>query len=347
MRIIQVIHSLTFGGAENQVLSLSIGLQKKGHAILLAAPKNSWLEKEAKNNGILFEHLRMSGVWDLLSYIKLHFLIRSFHADIVHGHQVRPSQYVGWATKGTKAISLSTAHSTNVRKHMRECHHIIGVSDAVIENLIQNNYDRKKLTRIYNGVKQISFLERQQVRNQFNISPNVFAVVLAGRFHRDKGFDLLIEVSKQLPDFIQFYFMGDHNNEYGHNLKQLAKDNNKIHFLGYQNNVPALLLGFDLYVAPSRREAFSLSLAEAESAALPIVASRVGGIPEVVSDGENGLLVPVNDVNAFADRILKFATNPRLCETMGKNGRLRYMQNFTVDLMVDQTESLYQKLLAK
>lgn len=343
MRIIQVIHSLTFGGAENQVILLSNGLKEKGHDILLCAPQNSWLEDQAKKYQIQFEHLRMRGIADILSYIKLHNLIKSFQADICHAHQVRPSQYVGWASKGTRAIPICTAHSTGVRKHMRSCKHIIGVSDAVLANLIKNNYPKEILTRIYNGVPKVTYYDRQKTREELGIDHTQFAIVSTGRFHPDKGFDLLIDIMDDLPNTIHLYLMGDETTEYGKSLT--SQNHPRVHFLGYRSDVQQLLPAFDLYVAPSRREAFSLSLAEAEAAGLPIVASRVGGIPEVVSEEINGLLVPVNDKKAFSDSIKTLFTNKSLCKDFALAGQKRFKDHFTVENMVNETEALYERLL--
>ena len=346
MRILQVIRSLTFGGAENHVLSLLAGLRDRGHDVLLAAPANSWIGEQCEQNGLLVEHVPMIGIADLRSYWKLHRLIRSWHADIVHAHQVRPAQYVGIASLGTGAIPICTAHSTGVRKHMRRCRHIIGVSDAVVENLVNHRYPRQIITRIYNGVPDVVREERSMLRKELGIPEMQYAVVCAGRFHRDKGQDVLVEAIHFCPDHVHVYFAGDHNNDFGRVLKAKALENPRIHFLGYRNDVQRILPAFDLYAAPSRREAFSLSLAEAEAAQLPIVGSRVGGIPEVVRDGESGVLVPPADVGAFVDVIGKLSTDLAWGERLGREGRLRFEQNFTVDRMVAQTESLYAKLLA-
>ncbi|MCL1886849.1 MAG: glycosyltransferase [Betaproteobacteria bacterium] len=346
MRILQVIRSLTFGGAENHVLSLLVGLRDRGHDVLLAAPANSWIGEQCEQSGLLVEYVPMRGIADLRSYWKLHRLIRSWRADIVHAHQVRPAQYVGIAAWSTDAIPICTAHSTGVYKHMRRCRHIIGVSDAVVENLINHRYPKQIITRIYNGVPDVVREERGVLRKELGIPETQYAVVCAGRFHRDKGQDVLIKAINFCPDNVHAYFLGDADNDFGRALRAETLGNPRIHFLGYRNDVQRILPAFDLYAAPSRREAFSLSLAEAEAAQLPIVGSRVGGIPEVVRDGESGILVPPNNIDALVDVIQKLSIDPVWGKRLGREGRLRFVQNFTVDRMIAQTESLYAKLLA-
>lgn len=345
MRILQVIRSLTFGGAENHVLSLSLGLRERGHEVLLVGPANSWIRDQCLQYQLPMEVVAMRGVADLFSYWKLHRLIKSWRADIVHAHQVRPSQYVGISTMGTDAVPVSTVHSSTSTKHMRRCRHLIAVSDAVVENLVRHHYPREMITRIYNGVPDIVPGERAILRNELGIPDEQFAVVCAGRFHKDKGQDLLVDAIMLCPENIHVYFLGDMETDFGQEIFAKAEGSPRFHFLGYRSDVQRILPAFDLYAAPSRREAFSLSLAEAAAAQLPVVATRTGGIPEVVKDGETGLLVSVDDKEAFAKAIKILSADIVLSARMGKQGRLRYEQEFTVEHMIRQTELVYKKQL--
>ena len=347
MRIIQVIRSLTFGGAENHVLSLSIGLRKMGHEVLVAGPQNSWISAQCAALQLPMEPLPMRGIVDLSSYWKLYRMIKSWGADIAHAHQVRPSQYVGISAIGTKAIPVSTVHSTSSSKHMRRCRHLIAVADAVEENLVKHHYSREIITRIYNGVPDVIRGERVLLRQELNIPEEQFAVVLAGRFQRDKGQDLLVKIVKRCPENVHLYFMGDTQTAFGQEVLAMAGNHPRIHFLGYRNDVQRILPAFDLYAAPSRREAFSLSLVEAAAASLPVVGMRVGGIPEGVLDGETGLLVSPGDTSAFVEAIQRLSSDKGLSDKLGEQARRRYEKEFTVEHMLEQTEQVYQKLLGK
>lgn len=345
MRIIQVIRSMTFGGAENHVLSLSLGLRARGHEILVAAPAGSWIDAQCRANGLTVETLPMRGVADLFSYWKLHRLIKTWRADIAHAHQIRPSQYVGIAALGTQAVPVSTVHSSTASKHMRRIRHLIAISEAVKENLVKHYYPPERITRVYNGVPDVMRGERSALRRELQIPEEQFAVVLAGRFHRDKGQDLLVQAGQSCPDNIHFYFIGDTATPFGQEVMALAGKDARFHFLGYRPDVQRILPAFDLYAAPSRREALSLSLLEAGAALLPMVGMRVGGIPESVLDGETGLLVDAGDTAAFASVIRKLAFDPEMRERMGRRARARYEQLFTVEQMLTQTEQVYQRLL--
>ncbi|WAW10590.1 glycosyltransferase [Oxalobacter vibrioformis] len=347
MRIIQVIRSLTFGGAENHVLSLSLGLREMGHDVLVVGPKNSWISDQCTIHQLPMELAPMRGIADVTSYWKLHRLIKFWKADIAHAHQVRPSQYVGIATMGTKAVPVSTVHSTSSSKHMRRCRHLIAVADAVEANLVRHHYPKEIITRIYNGVPDMIRGERDLLRQELAIPDEQFAVVLAGRFHRDKGQDLLVEIARLSPENVHIYFLGDTETGFGHQVIAMAEGHPRIHFLGYRNDVQRILPAFDVYAAPSRREAFSLSLVEAGAASLPVVGMQVGGIPEGVLNGETGILVPPGDISAFADAIQRLAFDKALSAKLGTQARQRYKKEFTVEHMLEQTERVYKKLLGK
>jgi glycosyltransferase involved in cell wall biosynthesis len=180
-----------------------------------------------------------------------------------------------------------------------------------------------------------------------NIPEKQFAVVLAGRFHRDKGQDLLVEIGKLCPENIHIYFLGDAGTGFGHEVVAMAGNHPRIHFLGYRNDVQRILPAFDLYAAPSRREAFSLALVEAAAASLPVIGMHVGGIPECVLNGKTGILVAPGDKSAFADAIQMLSSDSAFSDKLGMQARQRYEREFTVEHMLDQTERVYQKLLGK
>jgi glycosyltransferase involved in cell wall biosynthesis len=345
MRVLQVIRSRGFGGAENHVLSLSLGLREMGHEVLLVCPAESWIGERCSRHGLPLCHVGMRGMYDLLSYWKLHRIIKRWRADIVHAHQVRPAQYAGISALGTEAIPLCTAHSAAASKHMRRCRHIIAVSNAVMENLLRHTYPRHAITCVHNGVPDVPRGERAALRRELGIPDGQFAVVCAARFNPQKGQDLLVSAVDFLAENIHVYFLGDTNNNFGRNVLSAAVGRPHIHFLGYREDAPRLLRAFDAVAAPSRQEAFSLSLAEAAAAGVPVVATRVGGIPEVMVDGETGLLVRQGDMRALAEAIMKLSADTAFSALLSRGARARYERYFTLRGMLEKTEAVYRKLL--
>jgi len=117
-----------------------------------------------------------------------------------------------------------------------------------------------------------------------------------------------------------------------------------VRIVGGRTDVPDLLRTSDLFVHPSREEGFSNAILEAMAAGLPVVACDVGGNPEAVVDGETGRLVPSRNVAAFASAVAELLADPEKREAMGKAGRLRATERFSLDRMVGEMESLYESL---
>ncbi|MGD9687073.1 MAG: glycosyltransferase family 4 protein [Desulfobacter sp.] len=342
MRIAQVLHSHGFGGAEKHALLLMLGLVKRGHDVIFVGPRDSWLAEQCFVHNIEVFHLRMAGMFDFWSYYRLWDFLRTWKADIVHGHLLRGAKYAG--VSAGKAIPVCTAHATTARKHMGGCRHIIAVASVVRDNLLAAGYPENRLSLIYNGIADVPRLDRTLLRKELGIPSDVFAVFNAGRFIRDKGQDLLVSAIKLLSG-AHLYLAGDDSTSFGEEVKALAKNNTRIHFLGYCPDVQRILPAFDIYASSSRREAFSLALVEAFAASLPMVATAVGGVPELIDDGVNSLLVSSENVHDLARGIDVLAKDRDLRDRLGQHARYKYLKSFTVEKMLENTESLYCRML--
>ncbi|MCW7536293.1 glycosyltransferase family 4 protein [Aquabacterium sp. A7-Y] len=343
MRIVQVLHSHGYGGAERHALTLMQGLREQGHEVLYAGPQDGWLAQACRSAGFSTEGLRMSGLFDLPSYLKLRRLLQDWRADIAHGHLVRGAQYVGLAaTRLPGVTALCTAHATTAAKHMRRCRHIIAVSDAVKANLVRHGYPTTGVTVIHNGMPPGPPPQREAQRAALGIRPDTFAVFSAGRFIRDKGQDLMVRALRQSRTRWSLFLAGDTATPFGAEVRALAGEDPRIRFLGYRDDVQALLPAFDAYVSASRREAFPLALVEASAAALPIVATAVGGVPELVVDGRTGLLVPTEDAAALNGALSRLVQERQLAQALGQAAHAQYLQRFTVKQMVERTAALYR-----
>ena len=131
-------------------------------------------------------------------------------------------------------------------------------------------------------------------------------------------------------------------------LETLADDlgvADRIHWAGHRRDVPALLPAFDLYIQPSLHEGMPNTILEAMAAGLPVVATAVGGTPEVVVDGVTGLLVPPRDSNALVEAMAMLLSDQNLRYRMGRAGQERVKGQFSLERMVRQTQALYERLL--
>lgn len=349
MRIIHVLHSHGYGGAESHALLMLRGLRDAGHDVLFAGPLDSWLGEACAKHGIAAEHLGMHGLFDVASHLKLRRLVKRWQPDIVHGHLVRGAQYAGLTDGGARApVALCTAHATTAYKHMGRCRHIIAVSKAVQDNLVRHGYDINRTTVVYNGVPDVPALapsDRASLRFELGIPDDAFAVVNAGRFIRDKGQDLLLAALPQCPPHVHLYLIGDPETDFGRTVFTAAHDRSRVHFMGYRGDVQRILPAFDAYALSSRREALPLSLAEAMAATLPIVATTVGGVPEIILDQQTGLHARPDDAASLASGITRLATDTALAQRVAHAARQLFVDQLTVQRMLDNTLAVYQRCL--
>lgn len=359
MRIVHVLHSHGYGGAESHALLMMQLQRQAGHAVCFAGPQDSWLGRACSDAHIPCEQVPMHGLYDPWSHWKLRRLLGRFQADIVHGHLIRGAMYAGQAGHKQRApVAVCTAHATTARTHMQRCAHIIAVSGAVRDGLLQAGHAPQNVSLIYNGVPEgpppPTPEARAALRAELGISPDTFAVVHVGRFVRDKGQDLLVQALPHTPAHVQLHFVGDPNTDFGRDVQAqvaalaaaqpaLAA---RVHTLGYRQDVQRLLPAFDAFALASRREALSIAVIEAFAAQVPVVATAVGGVPEIVRHERTGLLVPPDDPQALAQGLGRLAQDAALRSHLVQQGRALYEADLTAASMLAHTLALYQRCLS-
>ncbi len=348
MRIVQLMHSHGWGGAEQHLVQLATEQSARGHEVIFAGPRDSWLRRALAKVGVPTEHLRMSGLLDPSSHWRLRTLIRVWAPDVVHAHGVRASFYAGLAIGAHRdAVAIATAHSTGARGHMRGCAQVIAVSHAVQRQLLAQGHTPDATPVVHNGVADVNASRpRELLRQSLGIAPGDFALCSAGRFIHDKGQDLMVKALAHVGGRVVLCLFGDETTEFGRHVRQLAKRDPRIRFMGFRDDARNLLPAFDAYLCASRREAFGLSLAEASAAGLPVIAPDVGGISEVIRHGQSGWLVPAENLIALAQAIDLLRDDSALAAALGSGGRQRYLDHFTVSRMVDETLAVYRYALA-
>ena len=230
---------------------------------------------------------------------------------------------------------------------------VIGVSDFVVRRKIEVDLiPQARVHRVWNSLEvpppdsEAAF----RLRREFGLAPDATVIFCACRASREKGVDHLLRAFDQAVqeangDRAVLLYLGDgpdlgRLNEIRVGLRQA----HRIHFAGYRTDAAALLAGADICVVPSVwQEAFGLSALEPMARGIPVIASRVGGIPEVVSDGETGLLVPPGNENALAAALRHLLSEPAERRRLGENGRVRAAEFFSQSEEIDQLTALVQK----
>lgn len=279
-------------------------------------------------------------------------LMRQWRPQIVHTHGSLAGRVAaslvgarivytkhGLAAAEERSIQLRSPGSVLKRASVRlMADRIVAVSGAVKDALVAAGADAARIRVIPGGVDPADYAA---------VPPPVPGVVGAlGRLEPEKGFDVLLDAVAQLPPEVRLVLGGS-----GLEQEALAAQvdalglQHRVTLTGFVADVPAFLGQTGIFVLPSRSEGLGLVLLEAMAAGRPVVASRVGGIPEVVLDGETGLLVPPEDPGALADAIRRLLEDPSLAQRLGEAGRRRVEAVFSAERMAEQTAALYEELM--
>jgi glycosyltransferase involved in cell wall biosynthesis len=223
-------------------------------------------------------------------------------------------------------------------------HRIVANADAVRARLRREGVQARRIAVVPNGLDLDSLASRTTMR-----APR--RLVIVANLRPGKGHDALIDamplVLQRFPD-AQLAIIGEGTERA--QLEIRARERGiaaAVTFEGHCDNVPARLADADLFVLPSESEAFPNAVLEAMAAGLPVIASSVGGIVEVVTDGSTGLLVPPRDPGALADRVCRLMSDPALAHTLAARGRALVEARYGFDRMVSSIEQIYDDELAR
>lgn len=198
----------------------------------------------------------------------------------------------------------------------------------ILSNLSQNSILKKKFELVYNG--------SQDKLNSYAINRNKkYTYIFAGRLVTDKGINEIIEAFNKLSlnnNDVQLQILGDGpESDY---FKGKAKNNDNIHFFGHISDPYQYMINADVFVYPSYHEAFGISLVEASMLKMPIIASRVGGIPEIIVDNKSGILVDAKKVDPLYEAMKKLYEDRNLAKSLSVNARKRFKEKFNFDDIV-------------
>jgi glycosyltransferase involved in cell wall biosynthesis len=253
---------------------------------------------------------------------------------------------------------VSTVHSSRVRSEedremlrllTPEIDQLIAVSRMIEDKLVTEGRTAAPVRRIYNGV-DLSRYEHTEpcctLPEEYGMEPGSQIVGVVARLEPEKGHPTLFEawpqVLRAVPD-AYLLIVGEGSRREA--LEALARDLGIAHrvvFTGRRDDVPAVTAALDVAVLPSYREAQGLSILEALALSRPVVASNVGGIPEMITDGVNGLLVPPRDADALAAAIVRLLKDHPFADTLGRAGHDMVHDRFCIDLMVDAVQGIYE-----
>jgi len=367
MRVCHVVHSLKVGGAEVLVANLTRSLRGSDVEVVVAC---------LDEIGVLGEQLRSEGTpircagrrpgIDLGLFARMRGVLRDLEADVVHAHQYTP-----WFYGGTAAATLGLPlvftehgrHQPDRPKRRRLLFNrwllprtaaVTAVSGSIRDALIANEgFPASRVEVVYNGVDHHRLVRddaaRRDKRAELGLDGETLAVGTAGRLVEVKNHPLLLRALARWRDAgaprFRAFLAGSGPRDA--DLRRLAEDLGLagcVEFLGERDDVPELLSAWDVFVLSSFSEGTSVTLLEAMSTSLPVVATAVGGNPELIEDGRHGRLVPSDDDVALADALAALAADPGARASMGQAARAEVEGRFSFAGMRERFCELYEEV---
>jgi len=363
--ILHLIETSEPGGAETVLANIAKNLDSELFNSLVCVLEDGWLTEHLKKLGVPYIVLENRWSYDPLFLIRLARLINRKKIDIVHSHEFMMTVYGAIAARLTRTPMLGTMHGKvyypEKARRVRMLKFALSLSSkmiAVSEDLRKYlaglfGMESEKLITLYNGIdlKKYSSVEsRQQSREILSIPKGVPVAGTVGSLFKVKGLNFLLDavpkIRKDHPGFV-LLIAGEGEQESA--LKAQAESlglGESVRFIGFRDDIPRILNAIDVYVCSSLSEGHSLSILEAMALSVPIIATEVGGNPELIEHDKNGILVKAEDPSALAANISSLLRDSALRERFGRASRSLAEERFSLESMISRYSKLYEGLLS-
>ncbi|MCP2620325.1 glycosyltransferase [Candidatus Aminicenantes bacterium AC-334-K16] len=347
------------GGQRQSLLLCRLLLQQKFPCYLVAQP-GSPLARKAREEGIPVITLRMRGEADFWAATRLALILKRKKCQLIHYHDAHAVMLGALASRIakvplrvlTRRVDFPLNENLVSRwKYQKNIDAFIAVSTGVQDVLVKGGIERRKIYVVPDGIDFTPYEENKErgaLRVELNFSPDDYVVGIVAHLADHKGHKYLIEairlLKEKLPQ-VRLIIVGEGPLKL--ELSRQVKDfhlEDVVFFLGFREDIPRILASLDLFVLSSHLEGLGSSLLEAMASRLPVVATRVGGIPDVVIHQETGLLVPPKNPPALAEAILDMYTHRERARQMGQKGYEVVHRKFSAEAMASRVIDVYQRL---
>jgi glycosyltransferase involved in cell wall biosynthesis len=368
MRIAFLSTMSGYYGGEVHLAGLASGLSRRGHSVLCLARKDSLLLDRLQRLGLPAMGVPACHWYEALHVARIRSRLVQFGAHVLHTHLPRDYYTAAAATLGTGTVNVGTRHQlfpigapAFKRPFLGRFAALIAVSEAVRTPLTASDVlPAGRIHTVPNGI-QAGPVGRSgsPAAGPLRVACGARAadpvVGFVGRLCESKGVDVLVRAAALLHRSwprLKVCIIGEQDGS-GRYLARLRQEvaagglQDVVHFLGYRPDAARAGREFDVQVLPSRAEPFGLVTLEAMAQACPVVVTDSGGSPEIVRDGVEGFLVRPGDAAQLAGRLDVLLDSPGLCREMGRRGRRRVVEDFSLEMMLDRTEQVYRQALGR
>jgi len=362
LKIAHIDTGISLRGGQRQLLLLAEGLRALGHEQLIVCLEGSSLEEEARGAALRVFSLPAHDPGHAFGILLLRQQLESMGIQVLHAHDGR-GQTVAWLASlglpikrvASRRVTFLPADSWTFRfKYGRTCDAVIAISEHIRELTVRAGVPADRVEVIPDGialpVSLPSTAERERLRAAWQIEEGNFVIGQLGAFTPEKGHDVTLQAfelfAERLPQ-ARLVLAGADLGQASETLRTgVRKWRHRMLVLGDVATLSDFLPGIDLFIMPSRAEGLGSSALWAMAFGLPVVATRVGGLPEIVAEGQSGWLIPPDSPPALAEAIVLASTDSERLHRFGAYGRTR-AQEFSAGIMVARTEALYRRVLER
>ncbi len=354
-RILQLNTEHGWRGGENQVLLLAKGLTAPYHAVVVAQP-GSPMAKISREAGLETNEIAMRGQWHFSALRKLRALIRDQQIAIVHAHTSHAHSLGALACRGTgvplvvtRRVDFALKRGWISRwKYCRAVARHAAVSEGVRQVMITGGVSPERIEVIHDGIDFARFpLQKSTLRQEFSLPADAVLVGVTAHLTDHKDHRTLLAAWQHVEVVAaKAWLLIVGTGELESELKALATQLKlqRVVFTGFRQDIHNVLRGLDIFTLTSHLEGLGSSVMDAMYCGLPVVATRAGGLPELIDDQVDGLLAPVRDHAAVAHALLRMIGDPALRQRLGSAAHQRALQRFSAEVMIAHYRSLYDRV---
>lgn len=371
MNILEICFSRSGGGLELYMANISCYLRDRGHQVLAVAPEESFLHRQLLRREVPCRPLSAAFRYgDIFAARKVAGIIRENNIDIVHAHQSADLSTlllaVRFAGRG-RVVFTQQMESSRQKKDLfhrwvyKNIAGVIAITERVKMQVIQNTpIHPSKAFRLYYGIEAPdeppTKAMRIAARKDWGLSEENLVVGIVGRLEEGKGQHIVIRAFAALADKnpqARLMIVGGETvgqSGYLQKLKELVAQldlEERIIFTGFRDDIPVVTRCFDICVLATKKETFGLSLIESMATEVAPIGTNAGGVPEIIEDGHNGLLVPPQDVNALAQALLLLSENEALRRQMAQEARNTVLKKFNLQQHLAGLEEIFQQIIER
>src|SRR3989338_4449251 len=364
------VHGITeIGGAERELLVMLDRLPQRGYRPIVACQDRGPLVVELERRGIETRMAPMPPWRKLFAYLNRPAAIRALHdviaevcEGLIHVNDIWWVPQTLRAVTGLPAVPI-VAHvrqeiePPKVRRYeLDQAGLVFPVSRQIQRSLERGGVRPERLQTLYSGLDMTRVMDQKSgldARRRFGIPAEAPVLGTVANLFERKGYEVMIEalpmIVKASPA-VHYLIVGSGDAAYEARLRatgEILGLESRVHFAGFQESVYPCLAAMDLYVHPALMEGFGIAVLEAMAIRKPVVATTTGGLPEIVQEGETGMLVPPGDADALAKAVSSLLQDPARCRQLGEAGRARVAAPFTVEAMMDGLVSGYESVLGR